>query len=129
MKLLGLLFVFISFSAAQASFNEFECEFETEEGKEVTIEVEKPFGGSSSRSARMTVTSENQVDVHNFFVTARFPRYSDRIEYFGGNFNLTIDLWPDRAPRWGRTYRSDFHSWILDEGRFYHNIDCRYTRF
>jgi hypothetical protein len=129
MKMLGIFLLVLSFFKAHAAFNEFECQFLAQDNKRVFLEVERGFGGSSARNARMSVTnpSSGTVEVRSFFVSARHNRGFNQIEFFGADFNLQIDLWPDQRPRWGRTYNSDFRSWSLDEGRNYFNINCEYT--
>lgn len=123
---LTLFLVFLT-SFVHAAFNDFECELRTYDQKNVEINVESQFG-SGMRTVRMLVSSDNGVDTFNYYVTSRYNRGFNEIEYFGGGMRLEIDLWPDTAPRWGRSYRAEFSSMDLDSNSRYSNILCRYTR-
>ena len=121
MKILLLVFTLSTF--AFAGFNDFECEFNTRSGGSVMVEVEQSFGGGSSR---INVITDS--DRRDYWVSRRYNRGLNEIEFFGGGIRLEIDLWPDTVPRWGRTYRADFNSWDIDNNVSYYNINCRYTR-
>ncbi len=130
MKMLGKMAIVLGLimaSSVQANINDFECEFVTDADKKVEVVIERPFGGSTMRDATMSVSSEEDFAVYNYYVSARFRRSFNRLKFSGANFDLEVNLWPDQRPRWGRTYRSEFRSWDLDEGRNYYNVSCRYT--
>lgn len=131
MKLPGLLcFLFIAgfsspaFSADNRVFNEFECEFELRDGTEVSIEIEIPFARRSRRDVRMFVGGGSGAGEYNYLAVLR--NRQGRLMYSAPSFRLSIDLWPDGQPRWGRSYRADLQTWDL-EGRNYYGILCRYT--
>lgn len=130
MKMLGKMAIvlgLISASSVQANINDFECEFNTDAGQMVELEVERPFGSTSMRDATMTVSSNDEFEVFNYYVNTRYTRSFNRLRFSGANFDLEVNLWPDQKPQWGRTYRSEFRSWDLEDGRNYYNVSCRYT--
>lgn len=112
---------------AQASLNDFECSFTAYDGSDVLVEVQRSTMVGSKR-IDVTVNSDEGIQRHQFFAFASINNATRRLEYRGGGIDLEIDLWPDARPRYGRTYRSEFQSYEVDNGRF-NNIYCRYTGF
>lgn len=125
MKILTISLFFLTFGA-QASLNDFECNFNTIDGARVLVEVER--SRLSSKRVEVTVDSEDGIERFQYFTMARFDRARMQLELFGGGINLDIDMWPDARPRFGRNYRSRFNAYDVDNGR-YHSIYCRYTGF
>jgi hypothetical protein len=109
----------VLFSYSSFAFrNEVECVGLTPSRQRILVEIERGLGpildgavtiyGARGENTRYTR--------HQIFQTRRF---GNRIQYFGDlNFNLEIDLWPDQAPRWGRTYRGVFNN--------LGGLNCRY---
>ena len=126
MKTLIFTLAFISTSAF-ASINDFECNFQAENGESVLLEVERSVSPGMKR-INVTVTSDSTTDRYNYFASARLSNMN-RIEYFGGGMDLEIDLWPDSRPRFGRMYSSEFRSFDVNNGRPFYNIYCQYTGF
>lgn len=110
-----------------ASFNDFECDFRTQDNNSVSVEIERSFGGSQSRM-NLRIDSDNNQEEYSYLVFARFNRSFNEIEFLGSGNRLEIDLWPDQVPRWGRRYRARFSSMDLENNRYFRNIDCTYTR-
>lgn len=115
-----LLVLSLSFSfSALAFINDVECDGNTIEGERAVIEIERGFGGSM-RGARTIVygaRGTNPVETRYRVYSAR--RFGSRIEYIGdAGFRLAVDVWPDQAPRWGRTYWATFND--------YGGLRCRY---
>jgi len=105
-----LLVLSLSFSfSALAFFNDVECDGNTRGGQRAVIEIERGFGGSM-RGARTIVfgaRGTNPVETRYRVYSAR--RFGSRIEFIGDSgFRLEVDVWPDQAPRWGRTYWANF---------------------
>jgi hypothetical protein len=123
------LFVFICvmFSLnALAFMPEVECEYR-QNGKIIFIEIEQPFPNSSHfRKAKTTLVVENKETVDESTVTARMPRGFKEINYVGSGLNMTVDLWPDSIPRWGRTYRATVHSSAILGNERIRDIECRF---
>lgn len=125
MKLLGLLSLVFFIGAAQASFNEYECDFRTRDGRFVNLDIERAFGSSSQRSAIMSVSLNGRVEVHNFLVFGRSD-FNGPI-FSGPDFHLEIDLWPDRRPQHGRYYRAHFRTWSLGDTSNVYTANCRFS--
>lgn len=126
MKTLIFLLAFVSTSAF-ASFNDFECNFQGDNGERIVVEIERSHSPGMKR-INVTVTGNGSVDQFNYFASARLDNMN-RIEYFGGGLDLEIDLWPDHRPQYGRNYRSEFRSFDVNNGRTFYNIYCQYTGF
>jgi hypothetical protein len=122
-----LLLIMSLSTMAFASFNDFECEFNARDGEKVRVEIERSFGGSQSKM-NVIIGDFNSNQRFDYWVSRRFNRGFNELEFFGAGVRLEIDLWPDNVPRWGRTYRADFNSWDIDNNLSYYNINCRYTR-
>lgn len=125
MKVLMILLITSSF--AMATFNDFECDFTTSDGMNVSVEIESQRG-AGMRRATIAVRNNGEVDYYNYYVNSRYNRAFNEIRYFGGGMDLEIDLWPDAQPRWGRSYRADLRTWDLGNNSSNYNILCRYTR-
>ena len=126
MKIVGLLFAFFSASTF-AMINDFECNFEGQNGENVKVEVERSLGQGFKR-VNLSVESENEEDIYDYYTTAQIDNMN-RIQYWGGGMELEIDLWPNRRPQYGRIYRSLFSSLDLNNGHRFYNIYCQYTGF
>lgn len=125
MKTLGLLLLFAA-QSAQAVFNEFECDFSTRDGLRVRLEVQQTYRSSSSTGARMRISGGDGDQNLDFNVTRRM-RGARRIEYWGADFRLEVDLWPDEVPRRGREYTSRLETWSVDPSRNVYTIRCDYA--
>ena len=125
MKTLGLLLLFASLSA-QAAFNEFECDFSTREGVRVRLEVKQAYRSSSFTRAKIRIFGGDGDQNLDFNVSRRM-RGARRIEYWGADFRLEVDLWPDEIPRRGREYTSRLETWSVDPSRNVYTIDCDYA--
>lgn len=125
MKVLVILGLLSSFSFA--AFNDFECEFTTNDSQSVSIEIERQRG-AGLRRASVEVDNDGTTDTFNYYVSSRYDRAFNEIRYFGGGMDLEIDLWPDTTPKWGRSYRAQFRSWDIGNNTNNYNILCRYTR-
>jgi hypothetical protein len=119
-KLLTCLFVLGALSA-HAFVNEVECDGNVGSSR-MDLEVERSFGGM--RPARMTVWGErgSNPEIENF-VVRNVRSFAGRLEYSGDRgFSLEVDLWPDRAPAWGRTYRANLRTREFTSAR----LSCRF---
>jgi hypothetical protein len=100
--ILSMLFSLSSF----AFMNDVECDGYTNANERIRVEILRSFGGSV-RDALVTVggtRGTNPIQTRHMIYSAR--RFGTRIEFFGDiAFRLEVDIWPDQAPRWGRTYR------------------------
>lgn len=125
MKFVILMALSMFSFSAMAFLNEVECEA-TKNGKTVYLEIEQPFPqGSSFRNANMEVMSDEGDKTFRYNVTyRRFSGGFNSITYTGAGLRLEVDLWPDSAPRWGRTYRGTISSSDLEER--YIQAECRY---
>lgn len=126
MKTLIFMLTFISTSAF-ASINDFECDFQGENGEAIFVQVERSFGPGMKRIT-VDVTSETTADNFDYFTTARLNNMN-KIEYFGAGLDLVIDLWPDNRPQYGFNYSSEFRSFDVNNGYSFYNINCIYTGF
>ena len=119
------LILFIS--TANAGINDFECEFRTSEGKWADIEIERSFRTGNRTTANLIV---DRGTPERFSVARRNNGHAGRVEYWGMNFDLKIDLWPDYAPRFGRRYRANFRSFAVEGTRnYYYDVECRYLGY
>lgn len=125
MKLTVFISLFMFATSAFAIITEVECKTQNN-GKFIYAEIEEAFPrGTSFNRAKVEVSSaEDGSQTFNYIVTTR--RYSNfnRINYYGGGFRLEVDFWPDRVPRWGRTYRGNLSSSAL--GNKFIQMECRY---
>lgn len=126
MKTLSLLIALFS-TTAFASFNDFECNFQGQNGEQIKVEVERSYSPGMKR-INLTQTTDQSVDRFTYFTSARIDNMN-RIQYWGGGIDLEIDLWPDHRPQYGRFYRSEFRSMDINDGRAFYNIYCQFTGF
>ncbi|MCO4753337.1 MAG: hypothetical protein KC478_02590 [Bacteriovoracaceae bacterium] len=127
MKMLRILPLILLISQAHAGINDFECEFRTSEGKWADIEIERSFRPGNRTTAKLIV---DRGVPESFLVAKKHNRHSGRLEYWGMNFDLKIDLWPDQSPRYGRRYRANFRSFAVEGSRnYYYYVDCRYLGY
>lgn len=131
MKTLFLVLALLSTSAF-ASMNDFECEFSGVNGEQVKVEIERSRGPGTKRiNVSVIARGDNgdlNIEDYQYYTSARMGAMN-RIEYWGSGMDLEIDLWPDRRPRFGRMYRSEFRSFDVNNGRTFYNIYCQYTGF
>jgi len=122
-----LIFISLMSTLAFANFNDFECDFRTQDNKSVSVDIESSFGGSQKRM-NLRIDSNNNQEEYSYWVFSRYNRAFNEIEFLGSGNRLEIDLWPDQAPRWGRRYRANFSSMDLENNRYFSNIYCTFTR-
>lgn len=124
-KLLLLALGLVSFSAF-AFMPEVECEHRLD-GKIIFIEIEQPFPNTSHfRNSKITLVVDNKETVDESTVTARMPRGFKEVNYIGSGLNMTVNLWPDSTPRWGRTYRATVYSSTILGNQPIRDIECRF---
>jgi len=106
MKLFFTALIALSSLSAFAWFdNEVECRGKID-NKEIFLEIELPFpAGSAFRNAVVSVTEDGKTDYIRSTVQLRRPTSFTTVRYWSGSLDLEVDIWPDRAPRWGRDYR------------------------
>jgi hypothetical protein len=122
MKSLSFLFI-ILFSVSAIAMTEVECGGR-HQGKQIKIEIEGRFGQGYWRKADLWITDTGVTtrDQHN--LTYRAPWGGlNRHEYNGNDLRLEVDLWPDVAPRWMRTY---FGTAYVRKLNSYVQVNCRY---
>ncbi len=111
---------------ALAYIPEVECESRVD-GKILFVEIEQPFPSSSHfRQAKTTLIVDGKGSVEEFSVTARMPRGFKEVNYIGSGLNMTVNLWPDSIPRWGRTYRATIYSSNVLGNQRLNDIKCRF---
>jgi hypothetical protein len=108
---LFLFAVMVIFSISSfAAWNEVECVGQ-QNGKSISVEIEQTFpNGSSWKRALLTIAQDGSEITHRYNVTTWVNPGFGRVEYRASGFNLEVDFWPHRAPRWGMTYRGAFCS-------------------
>jgi hypothetical protein len=108
-----------------AFINEVECEFR-DSSQIIAVDVERPFPSNSVfKRMLVTVQNNNGQSTYNYSVTTRRFGGFNEIQYFAGGVRLTVDLWPDNIPRWGRYYRGTFQSMELGNQTL-SGLDCRF---
>ena len=122
MKMPMLLPLLFFFSSAYASFNEFECKFRVNMDM-AKIEIERASSEESMRTATLYIDSTK---IKDFQVTSKNNRITRKIDFWGNDFDLEIQIWPHPDPRLGRVYRADFRTNSLAEGPYFKNVTCRY---
>ena len=120
MKMPMLLPLLFFFSSAYASFNEFECKFR------VNMDMAKIEIESSEESMRTATLYIDSTKIKDFQVTSKYNRITRKIDFWGNDFDLEIQIWPHPDPRLGRVYRADFRTNSLAEGPYFKNVTCRY---
>lgn len=122
-----LLLTLTAFSASAFAFMpEVECEYR-EQDKIVFVEIEQPFPNTSiQRQAKVTLVVDGKEKVEESTVMARMPRGFKEVNYTGSGLNMTVNLWPDSIPRWGRTYRATIYSSTILGNLRLNNMECRY---
>lgn len=92
-----------------AAFNDVECSGKVN-GQRADLEIERAWGGASIRTAILTVHGARGTNSAVTRYTINSVRgVGPQIEFRGfDHFNLTIDLFPDNAPHWGRIYHGRF---------------------
>lgn len=121
MKMLLSCLLVLGALSAHAFVNEVECDG-NRAGSRVDLEVERSFG--SMRPARLIVWGErgSNPTIENFLVR-HVRALSGRLQYTGDRgFFLEVDLWPDRLPSWGRTYRANF----VTQNQARTSLSCRF---
>jgi hypothetical protein len=116
MKKTLLIILFLSSFSAFASFNEVECEGSAGVQR-IFVEIEQPFPTTSSfRHVQVTVLANNTQE--NYSNVVNLNRYNgfSIINYQGAGFRLSLDLWPDGQPRWGRIYSASLISSDINGG-------------
>ena len=108
---------------AHATFNEFECKFNTRSSGLVEIEIDRAVEPDSMRTATLLVNRERP---REFQVTGKYNKTTRKMSFWGQNFDLEIQIWPHISPKFGRTYRADFKTNVLPEGPNFLNVTCRY---
>lgn len=125
MKFFLTALIALSSISAFASWNEVECSGKID-NKEIFVEVEQPFpAGSDFRNAIVNVTEDGNTTSTRTNVHLRRPTNFNTIRYWGGNLDLEVDIWPDRAPRWGRDYRGMARISSLSN-QYIRGLNCRF---
>mgnify|MGYP000873756306 CR=1 FL=1 len=121
MKNLWTALLMLTTLSAHAFVNEVECNGNLN-GSRVDLEVERAWGGM--RPARLIDWGQRGTnsEIENFMVR-NVRALAGRLQYNGDKgFFLEVDLWPDRVPAWGRTYRASF----MTQDRARGNLFCRF---
>jgi hypothetical protein len=120
MRKLFFVFALLSSMSAFAFMNDVECDGRMNNGDLIRVEIERNFGGGM-RDARVTIFGDrgtNPTEERFFVYNAR--RFGTSIDFTGSQgFRLSVDVWPDQTPRWGRTYRGEYN-------RSVRNMTCRF---
>lgn len=119
---ISFLLVALLVSSFSYGMTEVECDG-VSGSRRIRIELDG-FGGSPWKQARVEIQENGQVKVHNYNVSTRPSSGMGQVLYTAPAFNLRVDFWPDRAPRWGRSYRADFLSPLLSNVSAF--LYCRY---
>lgn len=109
MKLIALVLTLTTSFAALAFNNDVECMAVNSEGQRVDIEVERSFGGSLRDARTIAWGARGTPPVETRYRIYQVRSWSSRLEFIGSDgFRLEVDIFPDRAPRWGRSYWGHF---------------------
>ncbi len=126
-KIISFILLCLTFSV-YAQMNEVECETRGSNSKEdLIVEIERPFMQTPWRRATVYYT-KNGEDVSTFIrdLSINFVNGFNRIRYWGAGAELSIDLWPDNRPLWGRAYAASFRDSQVFGGKFFNNLYCRF---
>lgn len=123
MKALMLILVFC-FSVSAMAMTEVECSGR-QDGADVRIDIQGRWNQSYFKTGTIYVKKDGVATTtrHNLNYRAPWGGFS-RAEYNDGAVRIEVDLWPDQAPRWGRSYFGT--AWIDSVSRFPMNLNCRY---
>ena len=89
------------------AINEVECSGRDSSNQRVVFEIEQSWGGSI-RDARLLIYSDSTNNPEETVYRIFNMRPQNRRMLYSGTdgVRLEIDIFPDRAPRWGRSYRA-----------------------
>lgn len=112
-----------AFSFNGFSFYRIECGNTFNELPDVKVTVEL-FG--TFKKGTVDVKDKNETKRYTFLNLMVRSTRPNVVDYFANDFELEIDLWPDRRPMFARSYRSTLTSSKLGNRRYFHNLDCRF---
>ena len=126
MKFFLLISVMLYTQFSLAGWNEVEC-YGDKGDKSFVLEVEMGFAGQYLKKATLLIKDKNQNPIKEmgYFVSTYFNPNFNQITYRAPQLRADVDIWPDRLPRWGWSYRA-----ILDirtnEESYLVNLKCEF---
>lgn len=120
---LAMLFTLTAFNSF-AAWNEVECEGRVGNAS-VDVDIERGPQGSPFRNAVVRIVENGGGQMYRFPVVGRSAPGWNRVDFSGRDMSLEVDFWPDRAPRWGMSYRGALRSTLIGY-EYIQDLRCRF---
>ena len=127
MKKLCLLLSLVSMSTF-ASINDIECESVfPNQNLDFQINVERNYNqGPWKNTEVLTFQNGQLIQRQVYTLSAQNMNGFNQIKLWGQGVDLSIDLWPDAVPRFGRTYSATYRNMNTMNNYSFNNIECRF---
>lgn len=115
----------VLFSLKTLAFNEVECAGRNTEGQRVDFEIEESWGGSIHDALLVVYSGGTEGPEETRYRLYNTRPQNRRILYTGQDgVRLEVDLFPDRVPQWGRSYRGQLQVPATQVG----SVSCRFPQ-
>lgn len=120
--ILATLIFALTFSAF--AMTEVECTGR-QQGTDVRIDIQGRYNQGYFKDATLWTKTNGTITTTRHSLNYRAPWGGlNRAEYSSAKLRVEVDLWPDPAPRWGRTYFGT--AWVSALARTPVRLQCRF---